>query len=339
MADKVLLKAVGLSKVFLAKNSITLKNRRYLHAVDDVSFFIRRGETVGLVGESGCGKSTLGRMLLRLHTVTSGTIMFNGRQIENLYGHELREMRKDMQMIFQDPYASLNPRMTVFDSVKAPLDVFHIGTKEERISRTEELLKQVGIEEQHFGKYPHELSGGQCQRIVIARAIILNPSFIVCDEPVSALDVSVRSQVLNLLKRLQKERELSYLFISHDLSVVRYLCDKVAVMYLGQIVEQASKEELFDSPLHPYTEALISAIPVPEVNSGRERIILGGDVPSPLDPPSGCRFHNRCPYADSICAEKAPNPFYVTKSHMVMCHHVKEIAKEKCIPCGFGKEL
>ncbi|MGN0586899.1 MAG: ABC transporter ATP-binding protein [Oscillospiraceae bacterium] len=334
MADEVLVKAVDVRKIFLAKNSPIPKNRHYLHAVDNVSLLIHRGETVGLVGESGCGKSTLGRMLIRLHTVTSGSIEFNGKQIENLHGRELRELRKDMQMIFQDPYASLNPRMRVFDSVKAPLDVFGIGKKEERIRRTEELLKQVEIEESQFDKYPHELSGGQCQRIVIARAMILDPSFIVCDEPVSALDVSVRSQVLNLMKRLQKERGLSYLFISHDLSIVRYLCDKVAVMYLGQIVESASKHELFENPLHPYTEALISAIPVPEINSGRKRIILSGDVPTPIDPPSGCRFRSRCPYADSICAEVEPSPFYFTESHMVKCHHVKEIAEKRYNPGG-----
>lgn len=326
MTDKVLLEASNVKKYFLVKNSLIKGRRKYLKAVDDVNLVVHEGETVGLVGESGCGKSTLGRSLLKLHSITGGTISFKGENIESYGFGKMRELRKEMQIVFQDPYASLNPRMSIYNSVKAPLDVFHIGTEEEKKERIEGLLDYVGIGKQHMEKYPHELSGGQRQRIFIARAMILDPSFIVCDEPVSALDVSVRSQVLNLMKKIQAENNVSYLFISHDLSVVRYICDVVAVMYLGKIVEQGTKEELFDHPVHPYTKALLSAIPIPDIHVKTKRIVIQGDIPSPLNPPTGCRFHTRCPYATDICSQEEPAMRNVGGRHMVACHHIDDIA-------------
>lgn len=318
---ELLLDVVDLKKYYPVNKTIIKEKRKYLKAVDGINLRIYKGETVGLVGESGCGKSTLGRTILKLHQLTDGAIWYKGNQIE-LYGFEdMRELRKDMQMIFQDPFASLNPRMTIFDAVKAPLDVFKIGTDEERTDKVKKLLNYVGLGENHIYKYPHEMSGGQRQRVVIARAVISNPEFIVCDEPVSALDVSVRSQVLNLMKDMQENMQLSYLFISHDLSVVRYLCDRIAVMYLGRIVEIASKKELFENPIHPYTKALISAIPIPDVKVKTKRIILKGDVPSPIDPPTGCRFHTRCPYATKECAEVMPELKDINSQHQVACIH------------------
>lgn len=318
---ELLLDVVDLKKYYPVNKTIIKEKRKYLKAVDGINLRIYKGETVGLVGESGCGKSTLGRTILKLHQLTDGAIWYKGNQIESYGFEDMRELRKDMQMIFQDPFASLNPRMTIFDAVKAPLDVFKIGTNEERTDRVKKLLNYVGLGENHIYKYPHEMSGGQRQRVVIARAVISNPEFIVCDEPVSALDVSVRSQVLNLMKDMQENMQLSYLFISHDLSVVRYLCDRIAVMYLGRIVEIASKKELFENPIHPYTKALISAIPIPDVKIKTKRIILKGDVPSPIDPPTGCRFHTRCPYATKECAEVMPELKDINSQHQVACIH------------------
>ena len=319
---ELLLDVVDLKKYYPVNKTIIKEKRKYLKAVDGINLRIYKGETVGLVGESGCGKSTLGRTILKLHQLTDGAIWYKGNQIESYGFEDMRELRKDMQMIFQDPFASLNPRMTIFDAVKAPLDVFKIGTNEERTDKVKKLLNYVGLGENHIYKYPHEMSGGQRQRVVIARAVISNPEFIVCDEPVSALDVSVRSQVLNLMKDMQENMQLSYLFISHDLSVVRYLCDRIAVMYLGRIVEIASKKELFENPIHPYTKALISAIPIPDVKVKTKRIILKGDVPSPIDPPTGCRFHTRCPYATKECAEVMPELKEINSQHQVACIHV-----------------
>lgn len=322
---EILMEAVGVKKYFPVKRSMPFEPKRYVKAVDGVDITIHSNETVGLVGESGCGKSTLGRALINLAPATDGKILYRGKEIQNYKPSQMRPLHKELQLIFQDPYASLNPRMTIYEAVKAPLDVYHQGSEEEKKDRVRELLDYVGIGAQHMWKYPHELSGGQRQRVVIARAVILNPNFVVCDEPVSALDVSVRSQVLNLMKQLQQDVGLSYLFISHDLSVVRYLCSQILVMYLGRIVEEASKEELFEHPVHPYTKALLSAIPIPDIHVKTKRIILTGDVPSPLNPPAGCRFHTRCPYATEVCSKEAPACMEVAKGHKVYCHHAKEL--------------
>ena len=301
------------------EKSFQLKGRRVLRAVDDVDVTVYEDEVLGLVGESGCGKSTLGRTLLKLHEPTGGTIEFCGQDITHLKRREMRPIRKDMQMVFQDPFASLNPRMSIFASVRAPLDAFDIGTEEERDERVRALLDYVGLGEHHIYKYPHELSGGQRQRVVIARAVVSDPKFVVCDEAVSALDVSIRAQVLNLMKDLQLEKHLSYLFISHDMSVIRFICDRIMVMYLGQVVEVAAKDDLFGNALHPYTQALMSAIPVPDVDHKVEKIVLTGDVPSPIDPPAGCRFHTRCPFATAECASREPAPVEVEPGHTVSC--------------------
>lgn len=322
----ILLDTADLKKYYVVKNSIFRNKRKVLKAVDGIDLRVYEGETVGLVGESGCGKSTLGRTILKLHSVTDGVIWYKGNHIENFGFEDMRQMRQKMQMIFQDPFASLNPRMTIFQSVKASLDAFNIGTQAERKERVEELLDYVGLGKNQINKYPHEMSGGQRQRVVIARAMVVNPEFVVCDEPVSALDVSVRSQVLNLMKDMQQKNNLAYLFISHDLSVVRYLCDKIAVMYLGKIVELGSKEEIFEHPAHPYTKALLSAIPVPDINVKTKRIILKGDVPSPLNPPTGCRFHTRCPYATAECSQFEPKLTRLAKCHTVACFHAENIS-------------
>ncbi len=315
-----LIEVKNLSKIFEVGRGFLKKPGR-LHAVSNISFSVMPGETLCLVGESGCGKSTLGRCILQLIKPTSGEVRYQGMDLAALDEKAMRPIRQDLQMIFQDPYASLNPRMTVREIVGAPLDSFHlVSSKAEREQKIREICQIIGIAEEWLDKYPHEFSGGQRQRIVIARALIMNPKFVVCDEPVSALDVSIRSQVLNLMKDIQVKYGFSYLFISHDLSVVNYIGDRIAVMYLGQMVELADKKELFQRPMHPYTQALLSAIPVADVTYKRERKYLEGDVPSPLNPPSGCKFRTRCPYAVEDCARAEPQFTDQGGSHFVACH-------------------
>ena len=301
-SNDIILDVRNLFKHFpITKGFIFQKQVGAVKAVDGISFNIRHGETLGLVGESGCGKTTTGRVILRLMEPTSGEASFEGRDIFKLKKEELRLLRRNMQIIFQDPYSSLNPRMTVGDIVGEPLEIHNLARGKEKLRRVQELLEIVGLAPYHANRYPHEFSGGQRQRIGIARALAVNPKLIICDEPVSALDVSIQAQVLNLLEELQKEFGLTYLFIAHDLSVVKHISHRIAVMYLGRIVEIADGEELFENPQHPYTEALLSAVPIPDPAVRRERIILPGDVPSPVNPPAGCRFHTRCLYARESC--------------------------------------
>lgn len=307
----------------------TENGHQIVKAVDGVSLTVCSGETVGLVGESGCGKSTLGRTILGLAKRTSGQIWFQGQRIDTLSDSAMKPFRKEMQIIFQDPFAALNPRKSIFDLVKAPLDAFHEGSASERKERVRKMLDFVGIGDYQYDKYPHELSGGQRQRVVIARAMILKPKFVVCDEAVSALDVSIRAQVLNLMKDLQKETGVAYLFISHDMSVVHYLCDRIAVMYLGRIVEEGTKKDIFDYPCHPYTRALLSAIPRPEVGAHRQRILLKGDVPSPLAVPKGCRFHTRCPFATAACATMETPLCDIGSGHCAACPVMEQPFKER----------
>lgn len=292
-------------------------------AVDQIDMTVNEGEIVGLVGESGCGKSTLGKTILKLHDITGGQILFHGEDITGYSEKQMRPLREKIQIIFQDPYASLNPKKKIVQSVMLPLDATGRYTREEKLKKVIDILNEVGLSEKYLEKYPHEMSGGQRQRVVIARALINNPELVICDEPVSALDVSVRSQVLNLLKDLQKERNLTYIFISHDLSVVEYLCDRVAVMYLGRIMELADKKHLYGNPLHPYTKALLSAIPVPDIHAKKDEIILQGEVPSPLNPPKGCLFSTRCPYATERCRKEVPQLTELTDpdgtKHSVAC--------------------
>lgn len=324
MANKndILLEVKNLKKYFPVNKGFFGGKKNYVKAVDDVSFFIRKGETLGLVGESGCGKSTTGRTIIRLYDPTSGEIIFNNAEIGQLSQKEIIPFRKKIQMIFQDPYASLNSRMTVGDIIGEPLDIHKIASGKERTERIQELLHRVGLNRDHANRYPHEFSGGQRQRIGIARALAVEPEFIIADEPISALDVSIQAQVVNMLEDLQKDLGLTYLFIAHDLSMVKYISDRVGVMYLGKLVEISECDELYSRPQHPYTQALLSAIPVPDpgksMSSTRE--ILEGDVPSPMNPPSGCRFRTRCKYAMKKCAEVEPILKEASPGHMVACH-------------------
>lgn len=298
-------------------------------AVDDVSFYVKRGETFGLVGESGCGKSTLGRTLVKIYPATSGRIFYKGKDIANLHGEEEKAFRKEVQMIFQDPYASLNPRMTVGEIIKEPMEIHGIlNSAKDREDRAAELLKTVGLKPDHIRRYPHEFSGGQRQRISIARTLALNPKFIICDEPISALDVSIQAQIINLLQEIQQEMGISYLFVAHDLSMVNYISHRIGVMYLGHLVEVGEADELYGNPIHPYTKALLSAIPIPDpdVAKARSRIRLGGELPTPINPPAGCPFAGRCPYADEQCRKELP-PMKDFGGHMAACWHVKEAAK------------
>ncbi len=320
--NSVLLRVEGLVMHFPIYRGVIRRQVGAVHAVDDISFDVKDGETLGLVGESGCGKTTVGRTILQLYKPTAGRIYFMGVDLVSLNREEMRSMRREMQMIFQDPYASLNPRMMVGQIVGEPLMVHGLAKGKELQERVEHLLNLVKLNPSFANRYPHEFSGGQRQRIGIARALALQPKFIVCDEPISALDVSIQAQVINLLEDLQDQFHLTYLFIAHDLSVVRHISDRVAVMYLGVIVELASRDELYGHPLHPYTQALLSAVPIPDpvMEERRKRIILQGDVPSPATPPSGCRFRTRCPIAEALCAEQKPEFRQLKTDHFVACH-------------------
>jgi oligopeptide transport system ATP-binding protein len=322
-SGEILVRVENLKKHFPIRRGILFQRQvGAVQAVDDVSFDIRRGETLGLVGESGCGKSTTGRTMLMLYPATAGRVLFGEQDIFQAKGRALLAVRRKAQMIFQDPYASLNPRWTVNAIVGEPLRVHGLARGRAQTERVQELLKLVGLNPMFVNRYPHEFSGGQRQRIGVARALASEPEFIICDEPISALDVSIQAQVVNLLEDLQDKLGLTYLFIAHDLSMVRHICNRVAVMYLGKIVELAHKDELYNHPLHPYARALLSAVPIPDPKAERQRkrIILTGDVPSPVNPPSGCRFHTRCPVAQSICSEQEPEWRELSKDHWVACH-------------------
>lgn len=319
MADKIL-EVKNLKKYFPVESKVRVEPKS-VKAVDDVSFDVYRNETLSIVGESGCGKSTTGRCLIGLNKPTSGEVIYNGKNIVGISDKEQRILCKDLQMIFQDPYSSLNPRMTIGSILEEPLIIHKIcKTKEERMQRVLDMLEKVGMRRDHYYRYPHEFSGGQRQRIGIARALILEPKLVVCDEPVSALDVSIQSQVLNLLTEVKKEMNITYVFISHNMSVVRYISDRVGVMYLGHLVELAGTEELYNNPLHPYTQALLSTVPEPDPHVKREQIMLKGDIPSPLNPPSGCIFHNRCPYNEPICQDQMPPLVEIKPGHFVACY-------------------
>lgn len=328
MAAKELLRVSGLKKYYPIKGGFLGRTVNYVKAVDDISFTVYEGETISLVGESGCGKSTAGRAILHLEKPTAGDIIFEGIGLTSLDKGELRRVRKDMQIIFQDPFASLNPRQTVSQVLEEAMLIQNIAPRGERRGRALELLETVGLAAYQFDRYPHEFSGGQRQRVGIARALSLNPKLIICDEAVSALDVSIRAQILNLLKKLQREFHLTYLFISHDLGVVRHISDRIIVMYLGKVMEIADKRSLFENSQHPYTKALLSAIPVPKPGGKKGRIMLEGDVPSSIDPPEGCRFHTRCPYTRDNCRVEVPElraADYMIEGHRAACHYFEQI--------------
>ncbi|TML60084.1 MAG: dipeptide ABC transporter ATP-binding protein [Actinobacteria bacterium] len=320
----------GLKKYFPIKKGVLSREVGRVHAVDDVTFAVSEGETLGLVGESGCGKSTLGRTIVRLLPPSAGEVVFQGSPIGHLGARALRPLRREMQMIFQDPYASLNPRKRVGSIIGDPLKIHDVGDARERRQRVQELLETVGLSPEHYNRFPHEFSGGQRQRIGVARALALRPKLVVADEPVSALDVSIQAQMINLLDELQDEFRLTYIFIAHDLGVVRHVSDRIAVMYLGKLVELSPAEELYTRPIMPYTEALLSAVPIPDpdLSEQRERIVLEGDVPSPIDPPSGCRFHPRCRYMTEICREVEPPLTDYGNGHLAACHHPLNVDKE-----------
>jgi len=323
--NSTLIKVKDLKKYFPITRGIIIQRQvGAVQAVDGITFDIHRGETLGMVGESGCGKTTAGRTILQLYRPTAGEVIFDGTDLTTLKGESLRRMRRRIQMIFQDPFASLNPRMTISRIIGEPLRAHKLASGKERVKRVQELLHTVRLNPRFINRYPHEFSGGQRQRIGIARALASDPEFIVCDEPISALDVSIQAQVVNLLEDLQDELGLTYLFIAHDLSMVRHICTRVAVMYLGHFVELAAKDELYERPLHPYTTALLSAVPVPDpvVERKRKRIILKGDPPNPIDPPSGCRFHTRCPIVTDVCSQELPEWRDVGGGHFVACHEV-----------------
>ena len=322
--DNVLLEVKNLRKSFPIAKSFTGKVLQELIAVDNVSFKLYPGETIGIVGESGCGKTTLGRTILKLHQPSGGQIVFNGEDITNYNNKEMRHLRTDMQIIFQDPYSSLPPRSTVGDILSEPVMVHNIVPKEKVKEYVLDLMEKCGLRDYYYERYPHEFSGGQRQRICIARALSVNPKLVVCDEPVSALDVSIQAQIINLLKSLQKSMNLTYLFISHDLSVVKFISDRIGVMYLGSMVEFGSKNDIFENPLHPYTKALFSAIPNPNPDVKMNRIVLNGDIPSPANPPKGCRFHTRCPYATERCKTEVPEYREYADGHFAACHLCEE---------------
>lgn len=323
-----LLEVRNLKKYYSVRSGFLNKDRRSVKAVDGINLSVKQGEILGIVGESGCGKSTLGRSILRLIEPTSGEVILEGTNICGLKKEEMRLKRREMQIVFQDPGASLNPRLTVGEIIGEPLEVFHICEGKEKEERIYKLMDLVGINRAYINRFPHEFSGGQRQRLGIARALAVNPKLIICDEPVSALDVSIRAQVLNLIKELKDKLNLTYIFISHDLSVVHHICDRVAVMYLGRVVEIADKKQIYENPVHPYTKALLSAIPMPDPEVKRERIILQGDVPNPADPPSGCHFHKRCPYAKKECSETVPPFVTVEPGHQVLCWLAEEQQSE-----------
>ena len=334
--SNVLIEVKGLRKWFPARGGVFGRSRGYVQAVDDVTFQVRAGETFGLVGESGCGKTTTGRLILRLVEPTAGSVLFDGQDVFRLPPARVRQIRRDMQIIFQDPYSSLNPRLTAGEIVAEALTVHNVGTAAERRERVAELFRMVGLQPEQAALYPHEFSGGQRQRIGIARALALKPRFIVCDEPVSALDVSIQSQVLNLLVELREQLGLTYLFIAHGMPVVKYISNRIGVMYLGRLVEVAPSDELFRHPLHPYTQALLAAVPSPRPGARRERILLEGDVPGALNPPRGCRFHTRCRYATARCREVEPKPV-VFGDHMVACHLYGETGATSEVGTGSGE--